>query len=107
MVEDGDPKGYQSNKGAQAKAMHGIQSWKLPPRTPQWMPLDYSIWEAITETVLNEHVHGAESKEQFLRRLRLAASSLSKAYVKSVLLDMKPRIQAMVVSKGKHIGRKD
>ena len=43
VVEDGDTKGYQSNIGKSAKQEHHIQSWKLPPRSPEWMPLDYSI----------------------------------------------------------------
>ena len=38
VVEDGDTKGFQSGKGVAAKQEQKIQSWKLPPRTPSWMP---------------------------------------------------------------------
>jgi hypothetical protein len=43
IIEDGDRKGNQSNKGIKAKKDAGIRALTLPPRTPAWMPLDYAI----------------------------------------------------------------
>eukprot|EP00973_Karenia_brevis_P058172 8097003-Karenia_brevis.AAC.1 len=47
IVEDGDPKGFQSNKGITAKKTAKLESWRLPVRSPEWMPLDFSIWAEI------------------------------------------------------------
>ena len=44
VVEDGDTKGFQSSKGKQAKTKERIKCWMWPPRSPGWMPLDYSLW---------------------------------------------------------------
>ena len=52
VVEDGDRKGYQSSAGKKAKKTESIVSWQLPPRTPQWMPLDFCIWHEIEKCVL-------------------------------------------------------
>ena len=49
IVEDGDRKGYQTNKAKQTKAELGIRSMVLPPRTPSMMPLDASIWKRVDE----------------------------------------------------------
>ena len=103
VVEDGDPKGYQSNKGIAAKASEKIQPWKLPPRSPEWMPLDYSIWKEIEKRMLaDDSVTGTESREEWLARLRRTAMGLPRDYVKSVLLKMKGNIEATVESQGKH-----
>ena len=103
VVEDGDTKGYQSNIGKSAKQEHHIQSWKLPPRSPEWMPLDYSIWAEIERRMLDADVKGTETKAQYLARLRKTALGLPKPLVRKVVLQMKERIQATVASKGKHI----
>ena len=34
VVEDGDPKGFQSGKGIRAKQAQKIHSWTLPPHSP-------------------------------------------------------------------------
>lgn len=39
LVEDGDRKGFQSNKGKAAKEEMKIASLTLPPRSPSLMPL--------------------------------------------------------------------
>jgi hypothetical protein len=103
VVEDGDPKGYQSNKGKDAKAAADIVSLKLPPRSPEWMPLDYSLWAEIEKRMLAMTVNGTESKENWIKRLRQTALSLPRSYVKSTIAQMKDRIEATAASKGKHI----
>ena len=103
VVEDGDPKGYQSTKGKDAKKENSIQSWRLPPRSPEWMPLDYAIWSEIDRRMCSAKISGEETKAQHIARLRRTALSLPKKYVKKVLAQMKPRIQATVHAKGKHI----
>jgi hypothetical protein len=103
VVEDGDPKGFQSNKGIKSKKQANIVSWKLPPRTPEWMPLDFCLWHEIEERLYKQKVKGRESLASFKARLRRTALSLPKALVAKCLASMKKRIRMTVKEKGRHL----
>ena len=103
LVEDGDPKGYQSKKGKDAKDTARIESWQLPPRSPDLMPLDYSLWARIESRMFATAPSGRETHEAFLSRLRATAFGLSRAEVAGAVRQMKGRISAVVKSKGKYI----
>ena len=104
VVEDGDPKGFQSGKGIEAKRKEKIDSLKLPPRTPEWMPLDFCLWNEIERRMIeDDDVEGTETKEQYFARLRHVALTLPRDLVKRCLLQMRERIVGTVASKGKHI----
>lgn len=108
VVEDGDPKGYQTKNGIKEKETQKIESWKLPPRSPEWMPLDYSIWKAIEEKMLNDgSVVGTETKAAYLARLAKVAKDLPRKLVKDTISQMKKRIVATVKEKGAHINKLD
>ena len=101
VVEDGDPKGFQSNKGIQAKKEQKIRSWKLSPRSPGLMPLDYSLWKEIERRVLAKKISN-ESMQAYKKRLNLTAKKLPRGQVKKTLLKMKGNIKATLVSKGRN-----
>ena len=101
VVEDGDPKGYQSGKGVAAKAEQRIESWKLPPRSPGWMPLDYSLWHEIERRTLAKNIQ-LKSKVAYGRNLRKTALSLRPSLVHACLDKMKGNIDETVRSFGKH-----
>ena len=82
VVEDGDPKGFQSNKGIQAKKEQKIRSWKLSPRSPVLMPLDYSLWNEIERRVLAKKGPANESMQAYKKRLNLTAKKLPRGQVK-------------------------
>ena len=108
VVEDGDPKGYQSNKGIAAKKAQKIISMQLPPRSPEWMPLDYSLWKAIEDQMLNDaNVSGVETMKEYLSRLEHTAKSLPRKLVRDALGQMKTRIVATKKLKGEHISKLD
>ena len=99
-MEDGDPSGYQSNKGKEGKKNARISSLQLPPRTPQWQPLDFSIWNEIEGRALkNVEKH---TKKSYLKRLRRIASGLPVKYVKDCCEAMHGRILSTKQAKGKH-----
>ena len=102
IVEDGDRKGNQSNKGVNAKKSVHIKAMKLPPRTPCWMPLDYAIWDRIMKKVLDSAPEGRESKKEFLARLKKCAMSLPKSWVAAQIGRMKELIKGVVSAKGYH-----
>ena len=100
LVEDGDRKGNQSRKGTQAKRICKIKAKTLPPRTPCWMPLDYSIWRRVVERVVEGSPRGRETKAAFLARLRRCALTLPRSYVAGQIARMKKQVQGVVDAKG-------
>lgn len=102
VIEDGDPTGYQSSKGKEGKKNAGIESWKLPPRSPEWNCLDYSIWHEIEKKALRTKKKSCTPKE-WLGVLRKAAHGLSVNYVKKTCASLKKRIVATKKAKGKHV----
>ena len=102
IVEDGDRKGNQSGKGLRAKAAVGIKAMTLPPRTPSWMPLDYSLWTAIEDRMDASSPAGTETKEAYVARLAQCARALPKAFVRKVLLRMKQNIKGVIEARGYH-----
>ena len=100
VCEDGDRKGFQSGKGIKAKAKAGIVSLKLPPRTPSLMPWDYALWQHIQARMNKSAPKGAESKVQYVSRLRRTALSLPRGLVRSVVGRMSANVQAIVDAKG-------
>lgn len=102
IVEDGDRKGFQSHSGKDMKKALKINSWTLPPRTPQWMPLDFSVWNEVETKVLEKNVRGKESVQQYAARVRKVALKLPKDFIRKCLASMRKRIQATVAAKGRH-----
>ena len=102
VIEDGDTKGFQSRKGIAAKEEQLIESWKLPPRTPSWMPLDFCLWKQIEGRALSGSGSRPLGAEAYAARLRSIASHLPKTLVRGCLAKMKSNIQAVVASKGSH-----
>ena len=100
IVEDGDRKGNQSSKGINAKIEMKIDALTLPPRTPSWMPLDYGIWRKIMDDMLATAPPGAESKDEFIKRLKKIARSLPKGFVAKQIDRMKGNVQAVYDAKG-------
>ena len=102
IVEDGDRKGNQSNKGKKAKEEMGIPSMVLPPRSPCWMPLDYGLWTPILDKVVATAPPGVETKDAFIARLEACAKTLPRGTVAKQISQMKGRIQGVIDAKGYH-----
>ena len=79
-----------------------IQSWMLPPRSPGWMPLDYSLWAEIERRVLGKQLKADEPLESYRKRLHMTAKRLPRRIILGVLGKMKENIEATVVSGGKN-----
>ena len=103
LLEDNDPKGYKSSKGKAAKKELGIKPLPFPRYSPDLMPLDYSIWEAIRTRMDKKKIVGKESADAFKKRLRMTALRLPKAVVRQALLNMKTRIKAIYAAEGGRI----
>ena len=101
-MEDGDRKGFQSNKGKEAKSEAGIVPMTLPARTPSLMPLDYKLWAEIDKRMLEDAPAGNESKEAFLQRLERCAKSLPRGMVEDAIGRFRDNLQAIIDAKGYH-----
>lgn len=104
LVEDGDRKGNQSNKGLCAKQAAKIKAETLPPRSPCFMPLDFAIWKAVLDRMISTMpTHNrTETKKEFLARLKKAAKTLPKGIVAKAIDKMKEQVEGVVDAKGYH-----
>ena len=102
IVEDGDRKGNQSTKGIDAKVTARIHAMTLPPRTQEWMPLDYAVWTAIESQMLKCEPDARETREEYLARLRRCALGLPRAFIRKVIGRMQKNIQEVQHAKGYH-----
>ena len=102
VVEDGDTKGFQSNAGKAAKRRERITSMMLPPRSPGWMPLDFSLWDEIESRALAKRVREFEAVEAYKKRLAITARRLPARVVENCLARMKANIDETVASRGRH-----
>ena len=103
VVEDGDREGFQSWAGRGAKDAERIESWKLPPRSPDLMPLDFCLWDAVEDKTISKSNVVGESLSAYKTRLKRAASRLPKTLVRGCLQSMGKRIQEVIKCKGKHV----
>ena len=102
VVEDGDRKGYQSNKGKAAKEEVGIRALTLPPRTPSLMPLDYRIWTEVDRVMDKTAPAKTETKDEFVARLQRAGTSLKKGVVEGAIGRFRANFQSIVNAKCYH-----
>jgi hypothetical protein len=100
IVEDGDLKGNQSGLGIKAKEAAHIRAMTLPPRTPSWMPLDFSIWAKIEAAMDKTAPEGTETKADFIARLARCARTLPRSVVREALGRMKGNIQGVIDARG-------
>ena len=100
IVEDGDPKGFQSGKGKDAKSKERIVSWTLPAHTPSWMPLDYCLRNEIEQRTLAKKGCDFETGKSYQKRLAITARRLPKKLVFSTVKKMKGNIDAVLKNKG-------
>ena len=102
VVEDLDPKGFQSGKGVRAKVEERIESWKIAVRSPGWMPLDFCLWDEIEMRTLSKPGYDNEDAASYSKRLRLTAMHLPKTLIQNCLGKLKANIEATVESQGGH-----
>lgn len=104
VCEDNDPSGFRSSRGLLAKQENGISTFRLPPRSPDLQPLDYSIWHQINTKLRAQEKRFRpsykETRAHFLRRLRGTAKSLDKNYVQNSIKDMARRVRLLFEAGG-------
>lgn len=102
ILEDGDRKGNQSNKGIAAKKRAHIRAMTLPPRTPELMPLDAKLWKEIEDRMDAGAPCGTEEKAAFLKRLRRTALTLPRPVVRKAIQKTPTILKDIIAAKGYH-----
>ena len=89
--------------GKAGKRAAKTRSWKLPPRTPEWDVLDYSLWAKVQEKTAPPMPGAKHTKKTWAAKLRKAAHGLSATAVKKACGAMRKRIVATAKAKVSHI----
>lgn len=101
VCEDNDPAGYSSKLAIRTKQELNMTVLKLPKRSPELQPLDYSVWAHVEKVMAknNENLlkRGVwkESRDEYLGRLRKAFLRLPKRYLENTIDDVKCRVSLM------------
>eukprot|EP00973_Karenia_brevis_P025784 3559129-Karenia_brevis.AAC.1 len=100
VFEDNDPSGFKSNLGQEAKERAGIKAVPSPTFSPDLNPLDFSLWKAIQERMMNNMPKEIESVDAYKKRLRLTALRLPSSIVLAAVEAIPGRMAAIIKAKG-------
>lgn len=104
VMEDNEPTSYKSNASKVAKIDAKIDVVKMPPRSPDLNPLDYSVWAEINRRMRKQEQYWPKSKKEtrkaFLDRLRRTAMNLRTEYINKTIGNLEKRCQLLVKAKG-------
>ena len=96
---------FESNVALNAKKELEIRTIPWPRYSPDLMPLDFSLWEAIKEKMKGNAPSGRESLTAFKMRLRRTALATSPAVVRKAVAAMKDRARKIWEANGGDISR--
>jgi hypothetical protein len=102
IVEESDPKGFQSSKGVKAKQEQKIESWKLSPHIPGFIFLDFCLWGGIERRTLAKTISENETVASYKNPINITAKRLPKILIKKCLRKMKDNIAKTVASGSSH-----
>jgi hypothetical protein len=105
LMEDNDPTGYKSGKGKAAKRDVKIRTVRWPRYSPDLNPLDFSLWENVSERMKTSDPKGRESVSHFKSRLRRTALRTSPVAVRKMVASMRSRARAIYEADGNDIAR--
>lgn len=100
LVEDNDPAGFSSPAGLQAKRALGIETVKLPPYSPELMPLDFSIFSFISRRIAESNSMAlnsglVETKSAYLDRIRRIIMRTPLEFIRNSIKDIPNRIRTL------------
>ena len=105
-MEDNDPTGYKSTSALAAKLAAKIRVAEMPPRSPDFNPLDFNVWAEINRKMRLPEPAWPKSKKEtrqaFLERLRRTAMSLPADYINSVIGNLEKRLKLLRKPDGGH-----
>ena len=104
LLEDSVPTGFRSRKGMCAKADLGVTVFEIPKRSPDLSVCDYALWKAVTRRMRRQETkfpkNRRETREQYITRLRQAATSLPRPLINKSIAEMRRRCPRCFVARG-------
>ena len=101
-LEDNDPTGFKSAKGALAKTGAKIDVLVIPKRSPYLNVLDYAVWKEVNRRLRNQEKSRPQGKKetraQYQTRLQRTASRLPAIFINKSIGDMRRRCQRLMCS---------
>ena len=104
VLEDND-RTFSTRVAIQGKAIGGLQTLKIPPRSPGLNPLDFSIWSEINKKLrasnrLLLQSKTRETRRDYLKRLRSIIWRVPVSVIRKSILSMRGRVNAVYKAKG-------
>ena len=106
VLEDNDPTGYKSGAGMSAKRDCKIDVFKIPCRSPDLNPLDYSIWAEVNKRMREQERNWTSKKEtrdQYVARLKKTAQDLEQVLVNDSIGDLVVRCERHAQARGGYV----
>ena len=103
VLEDNDPTGYKSGAGMSAKRDCKIDVFKIPCRSPDLNPLDYSIWAEVNKRMREQERNWTSKKEtrdQYVARLKKTAQDLDHDFVNNSIGNLVVRCERLYQAQG-------
>lgn len=105
VLEDGDPSGYATKLAVKAKEESKIESFRIPPRSPDLNVMDYWFWAELEGRLRRQErkMDGAkrEERDEFIKRMRRTAKSIPADMIERAIGDMAWRVEKLYQAKGK------
>ena len=107
LYRDNDPSGYESRKGKKAEENSKINVKPLPVGSPDVMPLDFTLWDAVDRDMKADEKEWPEDKtetyEEFEARLKKTAMALPSTVIEKACLSMHRRCRELKRTGGEWI----
>ena len=91
---------HQSKSTVAFLKKNDIKTKYVPPRSPDLMPLDFSVWKQVERKFFSSKVK-AESESQFQSRLQSCARRVKKAVLEKITKNLKARCELCIGAGGK------
>ena len=95
ILEDNDPTGYKSNASKHMKETLRIRAIPFPRYSPDLNPLDFSLWQEVSNRMAQNQPKKVESVEAYKQRLKRTALGLSSKVVTKAILSIPNKVKEL------------
>ena len=100
ILEDNDPTGYKSNAAKRMKESLRIRAHPFPRYSPDLSPLDFSLWQEVSNRMTRNQPKKVEGVEEYKRRLKRTALGLPSEVVMKAVRSMPRKIKEVSAARG-------
>ena len=100
ILEGNGPTGYKSNAAKRMKETLRIRAIPFPRYSPDLNPLDFSLWQEVSNRMAQNQPKKVESVEAYKQRLKRTALGLSSKVVTEAILSTPNKIKEVRAAGG-------